>query len=50
MSIIQYVCSGLKLVESQTDVEYRERAITIKKVGLTGPYIVAASVSQEYDM
>ncbi len=40
---------SLKPVECQTNVEYRERAFPMKKVGLTGPYILAGTVSQKND-
>ncbi len=42
---IQYFCTGLKPVESQTDVECREILFPVKNVGPTGPYITVRTVS-----
>ncbi len=45
MSVSDF-CIDLKPVDSQINMECRERAIPLKKVGLTGLYIVLESVSQ----
>ncbi len=46
MSVSDF-CMDLKPVAFQINVECRERTITLKKVGLTGPYIVVGSVRQD---
>ncbi len=47
MSRIQFNTMGLKLVGFQTDMEYGDKIISLRKNGLTGPYIAEGSVSQE---
>ncbi len=39
---IQFTCMGVKRVESQIDMEYKERTIPLKKVGLTDTYILGS--------